>query len=359
MEQDPFLQRRQRIDVLHVRRSARHRRHDPRRSPPGVSSTSGSISGVIASHSAGIRFGGTSTVRDARAHGQPPAPPASASRTAPARPRAAPPAASARSPAPPAASARPARRSCRAGPPAPRSSTSAQISASAFSTSPSGASYSAARTHPPPAPAAPCGPASRSASAAAPPAAHTPPAPCTPAAAREQVLAQRLRASTPRRHHVVRHQPLLARHVLARHAPPPRALPACCRSRASISPSSIRKPRIFTWKSIAPQELHRPVRRHRPRSPVRYSRAPRFRRERIGHEPLRRQLRPVQVAARHPAPRRCSSSPGTPTGAGCPSAVAARTARTFASGRPIGCRHDPVRRARRAWRPGWSSSVGP
>ena len=47
MEQDAFLQRRQRIDVLHVRRAARHRRHDPRRSRPGVSSTSGSISGVM------------------------------------------------------------------------------------------------------------------------------------------------------------------------------------------------------------------------------------------------------------------------------------------------------------------------
>ena len=40
---------------------------------------------------------------------------------------------------------------------------------------------SAARTHPPPAPAAPCGPACRSRSAAARPARRTPPAPCTPA----------------------------------------------------------------------------------------------------------------------------------------------------------------------------------
>ena len=51
----------------------------------------------------------------------------------------------------------------------------------------------------------------------------------------------------------VRHQPLVARRVLARqhhrlaHAADARS------SRASISPSSMRKPRIFTWKSLRPR----------------------------------------------------------------------------------------------------------
>ena len=38
--------------------------------------------------------------------------------------------------------------------------------------------------------------------------------------------------------------------------------------------------------------------------------------ERIGDEPLRRQLRPAQIAARQPGRRRCAARPGTPTGTG-------------------------------------------
>ena len=45
---------------------------------------------------------------------------------------------------------------------------------------------------------------------------------------------------------VVRHQSLLAAHCPRAPAPPLHAPPGCSRSRASISPSSIRKPRIFT-----------------------------------------------------------------------------------------------------------------
>ncbi len=50
--------------------------------------------------------------------------------------------------------------------------------------------------------------------------------------------------------------------------------PAAWRSTASISPSSMRKPRTFTWKSSRPRYSMAPCARHRARSPVRYSRAP-------------------------------------------------------------------------------------
>ncbi|GLV72890.1 hypothetical protein Shyhy02_08930 [Streptomyces hygroscopicus subsp. hygroscopicus] len=43
---------------------------------------------------------------------------------------------------------------------------------------------------------------------------------------------------------------------------------------ASISPGSIRKPRIFTWSSARPRYSSRPSASHRARSPVRYIRLP-------------------------------------------------------------------------------------
>ncbi|KGD32207.1 ATP-dependent Clp protease adaptor ClpS domain protein [Burkholderia pseudomallei] len=43
---------------------------------------------------------------------------------------------------------------------------------------------------------------------------------------------------------------------------------------ASISPNSIRKPRIFTWKSFRPRYSRLPSVRQRARSPVLYSRPP-------------------------------------------------------------------------------------
>ena len=100
-----------------------------------------------------------------------------------------------------------------------------------------------------PAPAAPCGPACRSASAAARPAPRTPPAPCTPAGSRRR-CSRSSSASTPPDH--VRHQPPVARHVLARHdhavgdalvaaAARPRSRPARCGSRGS-SPARPRGP---------------------------------------------------------------------------------------------------------------------
>lgn len=43
---------------------------------------------------------------------------------------------------------------------------------------------------------------------------------------------------------------------------------------ASISPNSIRKPRIFTWKSVRPRNSSSPLLSVRTRSPVLYSREP-------------------------------------------------------------------------------------
>ena len=66
---------------------------------------------------------------------------------------------------------------------------------------------------------------------------------------------------------------------------------------ASISPSSMRKPRIFTWKSVRPRYSSCPVGvRHRTRSPVRYIRSPGAA-EGVGDEPFGRRDRPIVVAA--------------------------------------------------------------
>ena len=73
----------------------------------------------------------------------------------------------------------------------------------------------------------------------------------------------------------------------------------CRSSAASISPSSIRKPRIFTWWSARPRySRSRPAASEPDRRSGTAARPPA--RERIGHKALGRQLRPVQIAARHP-----------------------------------------------------------
>ena len=124
-----------------------------------------------------------------------------------------------------------------------------------------------------------------------------------------------------RRHHVVRQarrnmRPQRRRIERSRPRPPPHRRPAaCCRahprarspppaprrhaaaSAASISPGSMRKPRIFTCASARPRNSSTPSARQRARSPVRYIRLP-GRPIRVGHEPLRRQPRPPQIAAR-------------------------------------------------------------
>ncbi|KGW37801.1 hypothetical protein Y602_6260 [Burkholderia pseudomallei MSHR733] len=51
-------------------------------------------------------------------------------------------------------------------------------------------------------------------------------------------------------------------------------IPATFANCASISPNSIRNPRIFTWKSFRPRYSRLPSVRQRARSPVLYSRPP-------------------------------------------------------------------------------------
>ena len=96
------------------------------------------------------------------------------------------------------------------------------------------------------------------------------------------------------RHHVLRQAAAQVRAQLVRRPPPPprtppaaarparpRAAttahsrtPGCRRSAASISPGSMRKPRIFTCSSRRPRYSSAPPACQRTRSPVRYSRAP-------------------------------------------------------------------------------------
>ena len=87
---------------------------------------------------------------------------------------------------------------------------------------------------------------------------------------------------------------------------------------ASISPSSMRiAPHLDLEVQRALGTPTVPSCRHRPRSPVRYRRAPGPRRERIRHEALRGQLRPVQIPQRHPVPADVHL-PGHPTGTRLP-----------------------------------------
>ena len=64
---------------------------------------------------------------------------------------------------------------------------------------------------------------------------------------------------------------------------------------ASISPSSMRWPRILTWLSARPRKSMRPSSRRHTRSPVRYIRP--LAREAVGQEALGGQLGPPPVAA--------------------------------------------------------------
>ena len=72
----------------------------------------------------------------------------------------------------------------------------------------------------------------------------------------------------------VRDEPLVAGRILA-HERHGGLHPGCRTSAVSISPSSTRKPRSFTWLSMRPRYSSVPSARQRARSPVRYSRAPR------------------------------------------------------------------------------------
>ena len=181
----------------------------------------------------------------------------------------------ARPPAWPAASARPARRSCRHAHPLDAQHL-AQIPASTSSDRRARRHVLLRRGRVAPAPAAPCGPPSR----------------CGVSGSASE---RHERA----RHHVLRQAPRRCVAQLARpprrrrRTPPARWSPgrssrsattqsdtaACRRSAASISPSSMRKPRTFTCWSTRPRNSSRsPSASHRARSPVRYSRAPASRR---------------------------------------------------------------------------------
>ena len=201
--------------------------------------------------------------------------------------------------APSAASGRPGRRSCRAPPTRSSPSTSCQMRRDGASPGPSPARRTRRR-------AGSLGARARGAlrgrlavgvsgSASR---ATKPRAPCTRAARVAQVRAQLARVGAGvAAGHDVRDEPLVAG---ASSRADDRALahPGVPRRHASISPSSMRKPRTFTWWSARPRNSSSPSARQRAMSPVRYSRAAGRRRERVGHEALRGQVGVVQVAAR-------------------------------------------------------------
>ena len=114
-------------------------------------------------------------------------------------------------------------------------------------------------------------------------------------------------------------------------------------SRCSISPGSIRKPRILIWSSARPRISIRPSGCPRARSPVRYRRAParagrrsrtspvRTATGRSGDEPLRGQRRVAEVADRHPGAADVQLAVGT-RGRRCQRARRAGAARSSRPG---------------------------
>ena len=143
--------------------------------------------------------------------------------------------------------------------------------------------------------------------------------------------------------------------------PPPLAPRDGSASAASISPGSIRKPRIFTWSSIRPEELDPPPGRRSARG-RRSGRGalprPPGSANGLGHEALGGQLRPAEIAAGE-AVAATQSSPGTPTGTG---ASRGRGRRPGVGDRPAE-RHRAPRRRRPQHRDGRQVkvvfSVGP
>ncbi|KQW02355.1 hypothetical protein ASC87_14145 [Rhizobacter sp. Root1221] len=107
--------------------------------------------------------------------------------------------------------------------------------------------------------------------------------------------------------------------------------PGCASSCASISPSSIRSPRTFTWWSSRPRYSSWPSSRQRTRSPVRYSRSPAS----CGSATNRSAVSPAlcRYPRPSPAPPRCNS-PATPSGTRRRFG-SSTTVRTPAIGRPI------------------------
>ena len=147
------------------------------------------------------------------------------------------------------------------------------------------------------------------------PAPRAPTAPCSPAAAATaQPAAPRCPAPRPL-------PPPRRRPAAGRPAPSGRAItaacdtPGCAVSAASISPGSMRKPRIFTCWSTRPRNSSAPSGRQRARSPVRYSR--RARPRRTGRRRTAPPSAPAGSDSRAPAQRpRCTARPTRPTGTG-------------------------------------------
>src|SRR5580700_5237797 len=112
-----------------------------------------------------------------------------------------------------------------------------------------------------------------------------------------------------------------------------RATPGQAASTASISPGSIRYPRIFTWSSARPANTSCPPGFHRARSPVRYIRSPP---DPNGHATNRSPVSPGRPRYPRASPAPATySSPATPAGTG-PSHPSSTNTRVLATGDPIG-----------------------
>src|SRR5580658_10528539 len=124
-----------------------------------------------------------------------------------------------------------------------------------------------------------------------------------------------------------------------------RTITAACRTdasaarTASISPSSIRNPRTFTWSSARPRYSSWPAAFHRARSPVRYIRSPPAPN---GHPTNRSPVSPGRPAYPRASPAPATySSPATPAGTG-PSHWSRTYTRALATGDPIGGASPPA-----------------
>ena len=161
----------------------------------------------------------------------------------------------------------------------------------------------------------------------------------------------------PARRHDVGHQPLVAGRVLARPRPPPRAPPGAARRTASISPSSMRKPRTFTWGRCGPGTRASPS--GQPAHQVAGAVQPRARRRcRTGRARSAPPSAPAGRGSRGQARRRrCTARPARPP---APAAAArpARTAACWRCGRPMGTGAAARGHAPRAWQRGERRALG-
>ena len=154
-----------------------------------------------------------------------------------------------------------------------------------------------------PAPAAPRGRACRWASAAACPAPRRPTAPCSPASCCAEMRPQRRRIDSLRPQPPPHRPPAACRPALSS-----RAITAACATPAWRSQRRLDLARLdaeaahLHLRVGPPEELQHPVRAPARQVAGAVHPAP-GRPERVGHEPLRRQPRPPQIAARQPRAR--------------------------------------------------------